>query len=1091
MSFELPPVPAAHNHFIEYLSINGSAQLRDLVKPYNEYEAKLREGFAQHRDHPAVQDTFVNAIPIFTGHEGTLRMRARDPAQDPEAGRYIMPLEADSRRSHGSPAMAQSLEEFKNNFKVFSEQSLDDLDWTNVVAAGSAVVTAMLPVPKEYRSPKRALREYYHEKLAPSSDVDLFIWGLDEQAAIEKMAKIESCVRNCILAETTTIRTKNVITIVSQYPTRHIQVVLRLYKSISEILSGFDVDCSCFVFDGTQVYASPRGITSFCSQTNTIDLTRRSPSYESRLAKYARRGFEVYYSEFDRKRIDPTVYERSLVRTLGLARLLILERLPTESDRELYINQRRKERGRPPLDRSRYTRYQLPGNFKDKDPQDVAEWVIEEEVSNYHTFTIPYGPKYNAKKIEKLLFVKDLLLNAEWNYKKDRTVKLHRHPCFIGDVDSIVHDCCNSCPKPVSDDELKAAEKESKIYVHGKIQFIKDDPGRQAIGSFNPLTADDWTDMAYLGNNQELCEFITTGDIDGVRRWCSNEENDVNHRDHTGRMPLHLAVMCGQLDILNVLIEHGARITSRIQDGFTSLHMAASIGRVDIVKALAEKSEENEEIEAQKEKARKEERAREQLESDTTIKDAAASKAENNTGEDADSTVEIISSSDVDTDTDSDGAMTEGSFYKVNKEEENMPEDNSFGPDFFDINVLAWDVPVSPLHVAILGGHCEVIETLVSSFGADALLPIKLKVGTSDTVNQAILNLVLASRLPDGQASEIIKKLIGMGAKPSQGDIKEVSAAHGAVLLQNVNALKTMAEHDLPSTKAGLGHILNAGYAHSPRYRTALVSAIFDQNEHVVKALLDLGVKPAFDFEDFRESRLRESKEERINWNHKELTETFKTQMKQPIIHAARSPIPGILLALVDAGADVNSMNLSANKLLIGESIYSPPRTVLDHINENISKLQDKLKSKTESKERKIPKLLSDEAYLKGLVPGSYRHTIVYRNIEIAKLAAAAIEKEAHGNDSKREIGDRNERLQQERRVKELEELKHELVKRGAKCFYELHPEIKETKPKGSKYNKTDDKSLEDNWDAPTYVVSEWYADKKFDEEKKKAYTDL
>lgn len=45
--------------------------------------------------------------------------------------------------------------------------------------------------------------EYYHQKLAPSSDVDLFIWGLDEAAALEKIQQIESSVRNAILEEVT------------------------------------------------------------------------------------------------------------------------------------------------------------------------------------------------------------------------------------------------------------------------------------------------------------------------------------------------------------------------------------------------------------------------------------------------------------------------------------------------------------------------------------------------------------------------------------------------------------------------------------------------------------------------------------------------------------------------------------------------------------------------------------------------------------------------------------------------------------------------------------------------------------------------
>jgi len=35
------------------------------------------------------------------------------------------------------------------------------------------------------------------------------------------------------------------------------------------------------------------------------------------------------------------------------------------------------------------------------------------------------------------------------------------------------------------------AVEENKIYVSGDLRFMKDDPGRQTIGSFNPLTNDD------------------------------------------------------------------------------------------------------------------------------------------------------------------------------------------------------------------------------------------------------------------------------------------------------------------------------------------------------------------------------------------------------------------------------------------------------------------------------------------------------------------------------------------------------------------------------------------------------------------------
>lgn len=243
-----------------------------------------------------------------------------------------------------------------------------DLDWSNVVAAGSAVVTAILPVPAPHNESKRNLRTYYHQILAPASDVDLFLYGLNEEEAVEKIKTIERAIRDSILSETTTIRTKNTITIVSEYPTRHVQIVLRLYKSVSEILTGFDVDCACVAYDGKQVWASPRSLAAYMTQLNTVDLTRRSPSYENRLSKYSHRGFEVHWSGLDRARIDPTIYERTFSRVLGLARLLVLEKLPHPTDREVYLAKRREERGRPPRPSTSFYQYALVGNVKDDQP---------------------------------------------------------------------------------------------------------------------------------------------------------------------------------------------------------------------------------------------------------------------------------------------------------------------------------------------------------------------------------------------------------------------------------------------------------------------------------------------------------------------------------------------------------------------------------------------------------------------------------------------------------------------------------------------------------------------------------------------------
>ena len=443
------------------------------------------------------------------------------------------------------------------------------------------------------------------------------------------------------------------------------------------------------------------------TQINHIDLSRRSPSYENRLSKYSHRNFEVYWPDLDRSRVDPTIFERSFQRTLGLARLLVLERLPTASSRESYSSKRRQERGRPAL--NRFVIQTLHGNIKDEHEDEVAEWVNQDEISNYHTFTIPYGPKFHAKKIEKLCYTRDLLLNAEWNENQKRDVYLHRHPAFFGRFDDVKDDCCGFCPKPVTEEEIEVSEEESKIYVSGAISFIKDDPGRQQIGSFNPLTDNDWTEMAYVGNTARLCQAIVDGDDEHVEDWLAQEGADPNTRDYTGRTPLHLAVMSSTAKIVQLLVDHGARLVARLADGRTALHLAAERGEVDIVKILMDKSIANEAEEEEKSDQR---RQLGKLSQDVVQEPVKTDKSEESDESDG----ELLDDSDLDSD---DGnSMATGSFVKVRKgeagaeHEEVVPEEKQDEPDFYDVNVIAWDAPTSALHLAILGGHDEVVKLL-------------------------------------------------------------------------------------------------------------------------------------------------------------------------------------------------------------------------------------------------------------------------------------------------------------------------------------------------------------------------------------------
>lgn len=222
----LPQLPAPHAQLARYISEHTDKSVEEILSPYRKYEAGLRSVFAQDRHNPALNDPYINVLPLFTDDTNLITTRARNLAaeSEEEKSKYIMALPDEQRRAHGSPATVGSIADFQKNFNIFSESSLSELDWNNVVAAGSSVVNCLLPVPEAFNVNKRKLREYYHEKFCPASDVDLFLYGLTHDEAVEKIKKIERAVRDAILTEVTVVRTKYAITIASQYPVRHVQV---------------------------------------------------------------------------------------------------------------------------------------------------------------------------------------------------------------------------------------------------------------------------------------------------------------------------------------------------------------------------------------------------------------------------------------------------------------------------------------------------------------------------------------------------------------------------------------------------------------------------------------------------------------------------------------------------------------------------------------------------------------------------------------------------------------------------------------------------------------------------------------------------
>lgn len=223
---DLPELPVTHEELAKYIADHPEQPVNQLIQPYREYESQLRTVYAQDRNNAVLEDPHLNVLPLFNENTKYIKTRARklEAETEEEKSKYIMPLPEEKRRADGSPATVGNFAEFQKNFNVFSESSLVDLKWDNVVAAGSSVVNCLLPVPKEFDTTKRKLREYYHEKFCPASDVDLFLYGLNHDQAIEKIKQIEQSIKDALLNEVTVVRTKYAITIASQYPVRHVQV---------------------------------------------------------------------------------------------------------------------------------------------------------------------------------------------------------------------------------------------------------------------------------------------------------------------------------------------------------------------------------------------------------------------------------------------------------------------------------------------------------------------------------------------------------------------------------------------------------------------------------------------------------------------------------------------------------------------------------------------------------------------------------------------------------------------------------------------------------------------------------------------------
>ena len=86
------------------------------------------------------------------------------------------------------------------------------------------------------------------------ADIDLYIVCDNLIHARNKIIDILNKISNKLIVQCMFVRTNHAITIVSEKPYRHIQIAVSCFKNIQELMSTADLDCTAFIYDGSQVW---------------------------------------------------------------------------------------------------------------------------------------------------------------------------------------------------------------------------------------------------------------------------------------------------------------------------------------------------------------------------------------------------------------------------------------------------------------------------------------------------------------------------------------------------------------------------------------------------------------------------------------------------------------------------------------------------------------------------------------------------------------------------------------------------------------------------------------------------------------------
>ncbi|MCJ1404751.1 hypothetical protein MMC11_007977 [Xylographa trunciseda] len=237
----------------------------------------------------------------------------------------------DDRRKNSMKILAND-SAVQTTFDRLTEGLLKGLDWSNIVVMGGMVLQTLMAIDPCHDIDQQVL----------DSDIDLYVYGLnveDSNAKVEhvydtwiknlsnleprnwreKFTNLRPAVKSEgeeiqllldqllanhflvdeLLARKVIVKNSRTILFMTYYPTRRIQIVLKLHESPIDVFKDVDLDICAMCYNGKQILMAPRCARAIETGYSTFTMNLiwghqhfyKRPTYEQRIFKYANRGF--------------------------------------------------------------------------------------------------------------------------------------------------------------------------------------------------------------------------------------------------------------------------------------------------------------------------------------------------------------------------------------------------------------------------------------------------------------------------------------------------------------------------------------------------------------------------------------------------------------------------------------------------------------------------------------------------------------------------------------------------------------------------------------------------------------------------------